>query len=94
MGEIVVWMRGRPRPCQQAYTVSGEDVKRKIVKGLPGAQVPRRLILARDDWKYWDDDMDKEEEETPVPPEKQCRHCLHWVPSEAPSCAWCGKPFD
>jgi hypothetical protein len=53
--------------------------------------------LARDDWKYYDEDedMDKGDEKgKPLPPEKQCRHCLHWVPREAPSCTWCGKPLE
>ena len=51
--------------------------------------------LARDDWKYHDDDeMEEEEEKKDLPPEKQCRHCLHWVQREAPSCVWCGKPFE
>jgi rRNA maturation endonuclease Nob1 len=52
--------------------------------------------LARDDWKYYDDDMEEggEEGKKDLPPEKQCRNCLHWVPREAPSCAWCGKPFE
>ena len=52
--------------------------------------------MARDDWKYHDDDelSEGEEEKKYLPPEKQCRHCLHWVSREAPSCVWCGKPFE
>lgn len=53
--------------------------------------------LARDDWKYYDEEMEEGEEEEagkPPPLEKQCRNCLHWVPREAPTCSWCGKPFD
>lgn len=52
--------------------------------------------MARDDWKYHDDDelSEGEEEKKDLPPEKQCRHCLHWVSREAPSCVWCGKPFE
>jgi hypothetical protein len=53
--------------------------------------------LARDDWKYYDEEMEEGEEEEggKAPPlEKQCRNCLHWVQREAPSCSWCGKPFD
>ncbi|MBI5418945.1 MAG: hypothetical protein HZA60_02545 [Deltaproteobacteria bacterium] len=51
--------------------------------------------MARDDWKYYDDEMDEEGEDKKVlPPEKQCKNCLHWVPREAPSCSWCGKPFE
>ncbi len=52
--------------------------------------------MPRDDWKY-DEEWEKEEEESesrrPLPPEKQCLNCLHWVPREAPSCSWCGKGF-
>lgn len=52
--------------------------------------------MARDDWKYYDEDMEEgdEEKEKVLPPEKQCNNCLHWVQREAPSCSWCGKPFD
>jgi hypothetical protein len=52
--------------------------------------------LARDDWKYHDDDEmeEGEVEKKDLPPEKQCRNCFHWVPREAPSCVWCGKPFE
>jgi hypothetical protein len=52
--------------------------------------------LARDDWKYYDEDeqMEEGEEKKPLPPEKQCKNCLHWVAREAPSCSWCGKVFE
>ncbi len=51
--------------------------------------------MARDDWKYYDDEMEEgEEEKKALLPEKQCKHCLHWVPQESPSCSWCGKPFE
>jgi len=51
--------------------------------------------LARDDWKYYDDEMEEgEEEKKALLPEKQCKHCLHWVPQEAPICSWCEKPFE
>ncbi len=54
-----------------------------------------RIRLARDDWKYYDEEMEEWEEESKAPPlEKQCLNCLHWAPREAPSCSWCGKPFD
>lgn len=51
--------------------------------------------MARDDWKY-DEDMwdDAEWDRKPVPPERQCKQCLHWVPQEAPYCSWCGKVFE
>lgn len=52
--------------------------------------------MARDDWKYHDDDEmeEGEVEKKDLPPEKQCKNCFHWVPREAPSCVWCGKPFE
>jgi hypothetical protein len=50
--------------------------------------------LARDDWKYHDEDMDEEEERKPPPPEIQCGNCLHWIPRESTSCSWCGKRIE
>lgn len=52
--------------------------------------------MARDDWKYYDDeDMGEgEEEKKPLPPEMQCKNCLHWVERDTVCCPWCGKVFD
>ncbi|NJD61677.1 MAG: hypothetical protein FIA93_03050 [Deltaproteobacteria bacterium] len=50
--------------------------------------------LARDDWKYHDEDMEDEEENKPPPSEIQCGNCLRWIPRESPSCSWCGKRID
>jgi hypothetical protein len=52
--------------------------------------------LARDDWKYHDEDMEEEEEgeRKPPPPEIQCGNCLRWIPRESPSCSWCGKRIE
>mgnify|MGYP002066761270 CR=1 FL=1 len=52
--------------------------------------------MARDDWKYHDEDTEEEEDaEAKTPPaEKQCDKCLHWISREASSCSWCGKPFE
>lgn len=52
--------------------------------------------LARDDWKHYDEDLwdEEPEEETKVPPQKQCPRCLHFLPREATYCTWCGKPFE
>jgi hypothetical protein len=51
--------------------------------------------MARDDWKYHDEEMEDEVDEgKKLPSEKECPNCLHWVSIEAPSCSWCGKPFE
>ncbi len=53
--------------------------------------------MARDDWKYFDEDADmegEEEEKKPLSPEMQCRNCLHWIPRDSLSCSWCGKVFE
>jgi hypothetical protein len=51
--------------------------------------------LTRDDWKYDEDLWEAEpEEETKVPPQKQCPRCLHFIAREATYCTWCGKPFE
>jgi hypothetical protein len=52
--------------------------------------------MARDDWKYYDDEAEEGEEgdKKSLPPEMQCRNCLHWVARDALSCPWCGKAFD
>jgi hypothetical protein len=50
--------------------------------------------MARDDWKYHDEDMEEEEEKQPPRPEIQCKNCLRWIPRESPSCSWCGKRID
>ena len=51
--------------------------------------------MARDDWKYYDEDAEEEEKEEKIlSPEMQCRNCLHWVPRDSVACLWCGKVFD
>ncbi|HZW35818.1 MAG: hypothetical protein ACM319_04525 [Deltaproteobacteria bacterium] len=52
--------------------------------------------MARDGWKYYDEEEsmeEGEEDKKPLPPEKQCANCLHWVEREVASCPWCGKIF-
>jgi hypothetical protein len=52
------------------------------------------FLMARDDWKHYEDEMEEEEGEKKSPSaEKQCGNCHHWVAREATSCDWCGKPF-
>ncbi len=50
--------------------------------------------MKKDDWKYyeeaWDESL-KEEKPPLLPPEKQCRICLHWIDQGAIYCSWCGK---
>lgn len=52
--------------------------------------------MPRDDWKHdeemWEDAGEEAGKEPP--PERQCPHCLHWVPREDPICSWCGKPLE
>ena len=50
--------------------------------------------MARDDWKYYDDDAFDEEEAGKPSLEKQCPRCLHWLPRETTFCSWCGKVFE
>jgi hypothetical protein len=52
--------------------------------------------VGRDDWKYDEDSWEDgaEEEKKPLPPEKQCAQCLHWVDRQAHYCPWCGKDLD
>jgi hypothetical protein len=50
--------------------------------------------LARDDWKYYDDDAFDEEKEEKPSVEKECPRCLHWVPRQDTFCSWCGKVFE
>ena len=55
------------------------------------------LQVARDDWKYYDDDEEMregEEESKTLPPEMQCGNCLHWVQRDTVCCPWCAKVFD
>jgi hypothetical protein len=49
--------------------------------------------MKKDDWKYYEEAWDEksEEEKAPIPPEKQCRNCLHWIDQGALYCSWCGK---
>ncbi len=50
--------------------------------------------MGRDDWKYDEDMMEGSgEDEAEAPKEKQCHHCLHFIPAEAPYCPWCGKQY-
>ncbi len=50
--------------------------------------------MPRDDWKYDEEMWEEFEEEENPPAERQCPRCLHFVPSEATYCTWCGKPFE
>ncbi|MBP2675125.1 MAG: hypothetical protein H6Q84_1965 [Deltaproteobacteria bacterium] len=49
--------------------------------------------MRRDDWKYDEEAWDEKREEGKValPPEKQCRNCLHWIDRDSLYCSWCGK---
>ena len=49
--------------------------------------------MRRNDWKYDEDAWDEkaEEEKVPLPPEKQCPACFHWIDRESLYCSWCGK---
>ncbi|HEY3489410.1 MAG TPA: hypothetical protein VGK27_04720 [Candidatus Deferrimicrobiaceae bacterium] len=51
--------------------------------------------MGRDDWMYDEDSLDEAEEEgsKPEPAERQCPNCQRYVPSDAPYCAWCCRPF-
>lgn len=53
--------------------------------------------MKKDDWKLYEeawDEMSSEEKPAPLPPEKQCRICLHWIDRDSLYCSWCGKAQD